>query len=87
MVHGVEAPQAAAVEEPMRPVPDEVADEQDLERLQPGRLPAHGARGVGQPGLDRAALERQPGGDGGITTATTTAARVSALVTRGVKNQ
>ena len=42
VVHGVERPPAPAVEHPVRPVPDEVDQHHNLDRLQPERLLAEG---------------------------------------------
>ena len=59
VVDGVEPPQPRRVEHSVRPVVDEVRDEQDFERLEPQRLPRKRAEPVHERRVDRAPLSKE----------------------------
>jgi hypothetical protein len=64
MVDGVEPPEPAAVEEPVGPVADEVAQQQHFYELQPDGLVAQTAAGAGGEGPHVLAVEGHAGGEG-----------------------
>src|SRR5262249_15344686 len=63
VMDGVEAPQKPAVEEPVHPVADEVAEEQHFQDLEEDGLAAHGTALVLDEGLYVLPVERQAEGD------------------------